>query len=710
MNFDSNIFIREINAWRTGANGEPIQQFKDINSDLRLKITHARNNITHEAERLTTLSKKQKENLAAMTSMISNKLKTLKSCVNERILQDVNELVSKVNEKVAAILQLLQRISATLWNYVNELGRWIKDAEGIVTQAIKDTKEIEQKGPGWQNQDKINEKAKEFKDKATDLYWKFEGAKRSVEEGVKSAKIENVEQLTTWKKAGDAAVTKAKRQGAAIGEMVQTKGAGKEDIYKLANDMKTKAENLRAAAKHIKKEIGGWVKTALTQVKDMDEALKKDLYKVKEAVSRQVEGIKTAIGKLYKVVETGDTEGATHNSMVEMVDLIKNKIKTIEGVGGRFVTKPTGLWAISQQVPTYVKTFENFDATVADWVREIVRRMVANNGPLHEHIDMYASEIETLQNNREQLLPKVKEQIITKVIAKVKEIALAHKADLATNGNVETDLKLIKRFLDHFNGQSLQNGVDHIVSAIEKAGELQVDPSKQNVIHNSDLKNAVNIVLHVFSMAAEKMGEQIQKLATDCHLGKINEALTTASDFEEKLKQATGNQSVGTSSSRINFALAVDNAIREVTEELGRKLITAAGDTVTLETTTAFSKYDGFVDQDKVSSLSKSDFEAIKSAGHLPAAIGAIRDTAKTDFENAKNIINNVTSFNTLSEAIATNLSDLLRAFEKVGQSIKVTLSNLKINTIGMKDKGAKAAEGSLQEIQQHLSNLKTNL
>ncbi|CDR71893.1 hypothetical protein, conserved [Babesia bigemina] len=516
-----------------------------------------------------------------------------------------------------------------------------------------------------------------------------------------------IDRLNRWIVAADEMLKKPIKDAGEVGISLPG-GENQDNIRKKAAELKEKGETLFWHFNSTKDNVEKNVTEALAKVKEMDEALKGDLWKVKDAVSKQVGEIKTAIGKLYKVVETGDTEGATHNSMVEMVDLIKNKIKTIEGVGGRFVTKPTGLWAISQQVPTYVKTFENFDATVADWVREIVRRMVANNGPLHEHIDMYASEIETLQNNREQLLPKVKEQIITKVIAKVKEIALAHKADLATNGNVETDLKLIKRFLDHFNGQSLQNGVDHIVSAIEKAGELQVDPSKQNVIHNSDLKNAVNIVLHVFSMAAEKMGEQIQKLATDCHLGKINEALTTASDFEEKLKQATGNQSVGTSSSRINFALAVDNAIREVTEELGRKLITAAGDTVTLETTTAFSKYDGFVDQDKVSSLSKSDFEAIKSAGHLPAAIGAIRDTAKTDFENAKNIINNVTSFNTLSEAIATNLSDLLRAFEKVGQSIKVTLSNLKINTIGMKDKGAKAAEGSLQEIQQHLSNLKT--
>ncbi|CDR97498.1 hypothetical protein BBBOND_0314000 [Babesia bigemina] len=80
-------------------------------------------------------------------------------------------------------------------------------------------------------------------------------------------------------------------------------GGGDAEILEKTRLLKYKSLTLLAAATLAKEKVQNLVPHALEQVKQMDDALKNDLYKVKDAVQEKVTGIKEAIGKLYKVVD-----------------------------------------------------------------------------------------------------------------------------------------------------------------------------------------------------------------------------------------------------------------------------------------------------------------------------------------------------------------------------------------------------------------------
>ncbi|CDR71944.1 hypothetical protein, conserved, partial [Babesia bigemina] len=262
------------------------EQFKDLNSDLRSKINNARDNVSHEANRLTTLSATQKRNLEETIELIKQTCTSLKKCVNDKINKDVTELMNNVEKRVAEILKVLKEIESKIREYIDDLAKWINHADIDVGKAMKDMKGIIDKSIGWQNQDEISGKAKDLSKKATDLYWKFEGAKRSVEEGVDKAKTEKVNELTKWKAAGDAAVKQAKEKCEKVVKKLngRDKGAsaegGRQKVTDSAQILQQKADELRKKALDAKQKVTTLVREALTAVKTMDEGLKKNLLTV----------------------------------------------------------------------------------------------------------------------------------------------------------------------------------------------------------------------------------------------------------------------------------------------------------------------------------------------------------------------------------------------------------------------------------------------
>ncbi|CDR71569.1 hypothetical protein, conserved [Babesia bigemina] len=648
MNFDSNFVIREINAWRTGANVEPKQQFKDLNADLRLKITHARNNITHEAERLTTLSKKQKENLAAMTSMISNKLKTLKSCVNERILKDVNELVSKVNEKVAAILQLLKRISATLWNYVNELGRWIKDADEMVIQAIKDTKEIEQKGPGWQNQDNINEKAKEFKDKATDLYWKFEGAKRSVVDGIDKAKKENVSELDKWKKAGDAAVTKAKQKCGVIVEKLKGSDSSthpeRDEITKAAKELQTTADDLRKKAFEAKTQVTQLVEKALGEVKKMDEELRKNLKSVKDGIKREM-----------KSYITGDLNDKIKAALTELTDKIAKE-------GG---VPPGHLDKIVAGVKEYAKGFKQaFASIVQAWVSAIVK-----SEGVQQLIDWYVSRNKSYSALKVSEEHTVKEIVIKHVTDTLKSLPGSSNTAMGTRNTPRENLADIKEYLNSY-AKEVVNKRHAIIGLIE--GDVKQNEQTQ---HSSRYKNdlltkAIQTVLTSVSEAAGKMAIYFEKYSATAEISNLDTAIKEVTGLGDTLHDQIQGFATGTQFGNVTTEIA--SRVQEKIGEDDRKNIPDGlrdPDKVTLSH--QFATYKSHVDS---SSLRKGA-EITGSEGTLPQTIKSIQTTVNTNENCLKNVDDtngnqpqkfNKATFSTLRATVDTSLEQFTDAVQKL--------------------------------------------
>ncbi|CDR71778.1 hypothetical protein, conserved [Babesia bigemina] len=318
------------------------EQFKDLNSDLRSKINNARDNVSHEANRLTTLSATQKRNLEETIELIKQTCTSLKKCVNDKINKDVTELMNNVEKRVAEILKVLKEIESKIREYIDDLAKWINHADIDVGKAMKDMKGIIDKSIGWQNQDEISGKAKDLSKKATDLYWKFEGAKRSVEEGVDKAKTEKVNELTKWKAAGDAAVKQAKEKcdeivgklnGGDTEKDVGTKGGVKD----AAEQLKSKAEELRGKALATKQKVAELVREALTAVKRMDDALKKNL--LPAAIKKIENDLNKNADYLKNVDNDGNGDQNFHNttfstlrstvdtSLTAFTDNVRNLVK-----------------------------------------------------------------------------------------------------------------------------------------------------------------------------------------------------------------------------------------------------------------------------------------------------------------------------------------------------------------------------------------------
>ncbi|CDR71598.1 hypothetical protein, conserved [Babesia bigemina] len=297
---------------------ETINAIKDLNPKLRDTIENVRKNLQHESKRLKELSSKESEMLKATEKRIGDTLRGLKVNVDCRIDAQMKELIKKLSERVQKILNELKSIEKKLLGYVKELYTWLEDARKLINEADKEVdiilKQVNEPAVGETNDKK-----------------KIEEKVQTISDGLDTRIVE----LTKWNAAGTEAVKRAKEKCTQISGMVETTGADEQKIHKLAETMKEKAEKLRVAARDIKTNIGQWVKDALQQVKDMDEALKKDLYNVKDAVSRQVEGIKTALGK-----PPGGGSGTNHAAAVDtaITEVTKTLDRQLPNGTGQTVT------------------------------------------------------------------------------------------------------------------------------------------------------------------------------------------------------------------------------------------------------------------------------------------------------------------------------------------------------------------------------------
>ncbi|CDR71983.1 hypothetical protein, conserved, partial [Babesia bigemina] len=679
MNFDSNFVIREMNAWMTGAKVEPKQQFKDLNADLRLKITHARNNITHEAERLTTLSKKQKENLAAMTSMISNKLKTLKSCVNDRIMKDVNELVSKVNEKVAAILKLLKSISETLWDHVNELGRWIKEADEISVDAVKDVKGIIDNGVGWHKSDPIKEQAKQLKDKATELYWKFEGATRSVEDGVKNAKTEKVSELDKWKAAGDAAVNKAKEKCDQI--VGKLKGQGSETgivgerkaVTNAAEQLKIKADELRGKAYAAKTQIETLVSQALGEVKTMDDALRTNLRTVRD-------GIKSGIMDYIK----NGLNGKIKVALTEMTDKIAHRDEEKPA-------KPGHLDKIVKGIKTYAERFSKedektgFKGVVKGWLADILQ-----STPVTTTLATYigGSKVGTLDNAEgiaQAIVAELKVEVTTAVDTFKNHVQDAGDSStkiedyiLAVNNVCE---KFAKAVGLKIKGQVEIGGVSRQMAENIKHVFTKV---QSPVGRESDLAQAIRLILLQLIGAASQAGNAVHSFASiaddgldddDYDLGKnltdgVGGVKKLGTQLYQQLQQAGGDRSS-------HFADFNGQIASTVNPIIGTEDVTDRSHKVTLDET----KFSGYLHSVSKTVAGKKELIGDTGEGSLPQSIKKIQNEINEKQEYLKNVSNgesggngtfDAKTFETLNGQITSNLTAFTGAVEQLVKKDRV--------------------------------------
>ncbi|CDR71921.1 hypothetical protein, conserved [Babesia bigemina] len=117
------------------------KDINDLNHKLRERVHSVRETVKYETDRLTTLSRKEKENYDAIVKMVK-KLEDIKSCVKSKITDDITKLVNKLKKDVKHILNTLESISNVLAQYVKDFDWWMKETDDVIRLAEEKVEKI----------------------------------------------------------------------------------------------------------------------------------------------------------------------------------------------------------------------------------------------------------------------------------------------------------------------------------------------------------------------------------------------------------------------------------------------------------------------------------------------------------------------------------------------------------------------------------------
>ncbi|GBE63111.1 hypothetical protein, conserved [Babesia ovata] len=114
----------------------------NLNEKLRERVHVALRAVSHETERLKALSEKECEDFNSMQESIQEVLKEHGECVKTKITEKVTELVRSLKEAVQKVVDQLKQISSTFNVYVNQLGKWIDNANDAIDKALEKLQKI----------------------------------------------------------------------------------------------------------------------------------------------------------------------------------------------------------------------------------------------------------------------------------------------------------------------------------------------------------------------------------------------------------------------------------------------------------------------------------------------------------------------------------------------------------------------------------------
>ncbi|GBE63146.1 hypothetical protein BOVATA_046390 [Babesia ovata] len=231
-------------AFNLATNSEMKNAVNDLNPKLHERVVVAAKAVKHESDRLTELSTKESEELRETEAKIRSVLQGLNDSVNRSITTQVKSLVKFLCSEVSAIKDKLVSISEMLGNYVEQLKRWISDADAFFQKVMKDVHKIEKNAPGILNQMNVEDKAKELQKKGEELHRRFEYAKNEVGHLVDAAKKKEVNELDTWSAAAGKVVGAAQGKCYLILGKSEIKDSGEPEIKKQADALQKKATDL----------------------------------------------------------------------------------------------------------------------------------------------------------------------------------------------------------------------------------------------------------------------------------------------------------------------------------------------------------------------------------------------------------------------------------------------------------------------------------
>ncbi|CDR71715.1 hypothetical protein, conserved [Babesia bigemina] len=660
----------------------------DLNSNCKTNVNSAKDNIFYESTRLHRLSDKASNDLKDMNKKITDVLTILQMTVNEEISKRVTELVSTLKGLVGEIKRKLELINVLLKKYINTITRWMLRTEthiqSLRKQHVEKVIQLADGGDGsWRKE--ITIRAEELKN-----------AKKKLEDYIDNDIKPTLTRLVTE----------------ALGKVKDMDAALKGDLKRVKDAVQGKVEEIKTAI-----EVLGRKFTDVDGV-----AAPTNAYEIMKHFQLNVTTIKDNVGH-------DNTPGKSNAGSIDFNwDSLKRQLNwDVEGLTGN----SGKLKKIVDGIKKYAEGFENgkFITVLTEWVKEIVEE---DEGVISSKITNYSLLIKgngVLNATKNNVRAAIKAKLPERINTGIKAAAVAVQLRNATVHNIGD---LFQKFVTQVGSELIGDaGISILGTAaqeIEKSSELGLAGVQSR--HRPNLTDAVASIARSIVNNFKRIAAEVKRFATDTqiqnlstaieqiedigtqfdeeddtkddhdidHGAKINKALKAVKPviktLHDSLDQALQVTSASGGLTNDSNAAAVDTAIRGVTEELKKHFPADSDSKVTLDKDATFVEYNGFVNQapEKLSSLSNPDFDTIKAAGTLPAAIGDIGSTAlNITVKNTTDVLE------TFSKEMTDNLTKLMTKIYETSKDMNEYLNALKDGSVGKELKGIRDKLSDLQ-------------
>ncbi|CDR71729.1 hypothetical protein, conserved [Babesia bigemina] len=680
----------------------------DLNHPLSLKVIKAVGFVKDESERFKKLSDKESRDFDTMKSRIESVCTDHGKKVNAHICNEVTELVTKLRMLVRAILDELKKIEKSLFEYVQDLSKWIEQANTAVEAALKKVEKII-----YEVDDKsVFNKVKPIKDAAQELY---------------------------------------------------------DRAFELF-DAGNKAN--KAADEH--------VKAALGKVKEMDEALKGDLWKVKDAVDAAMKKFVTAylkevqlrvgvikghIGDKAKGKESGNKNSIDYNW-----DELKKQInKLVQSLTNKVASRKAGhLHDIEKKIKEYEEEFSGqvaFNNVIGRWVDKILEHNIlvrecmegyvfANNKSHLQH--KYKQEANGIYRQLNEVIrDNIKKHLPIGLIEKAVTASVAASTSARRGTEIERSVEAVQRvcykFAEGLEVQLSSEKIDELSSSmVDEIEKIVLNPGASSITAKSHLKFAVQITLHSLCITARQVCDNLYQFTVSlCNIGgnvqqAMNNAMSIGKQFADKDRESLSDEDAGpkitaalnkvkqdisglesdlveavaptggepfdpdSHSSGDILKTNVDATVAGIlSKKIGNTQRQAGGENKVVVDKKIFHGYNIHVNQDAIDKVAAGQLTGTTDEGSLPQAIGAI----KTEVEKALSSIGDIngkvqTQFNTLTSNFQNLCEAVMKAARDDKDNAKTNLEKLKNTYFKHYDSKKKDAEDSIKKIKYDLDTL----
>ncbi|GBE63312.1 Extracellular matrix-binding ebh, putative [Babesia ovata] len=174
-----------------GTNEEQIKEaIDDLNPNLRDKVKKAISFVKCETERFQKLSEMEGKDFEAMKKSIQSVLTDHGKKVNEHVCREVTALVSKLRVLVRKILDEMKSVEKNLFNYLQNLTTWIRQADTAVNVALDKIEKIineVSEDSAFSNVKPIKQAAQELHNQVYELFNAGNKANEAADKQVKAA-------------------------------------------------------------------------------------------------------------------------------------------------------------------------------------------------------------------------------------------------------------------------------------------------------------------------------------------------------------------------------------------------------------------------------------------------------------------------------------------------------------------------------------------